>query len=171
MKNLFALFLLPLLAFAVKEDWKTVALDEQAMIVFPVEPQYDETSGNRIWMADIDSTSRCTAMVLDFEDRGWDSIQMEAELVNPDAFEIFKQGLLDKMEGATIIEENDYKEGNVTHFDFVLSIAEEGGTVYYLYNKNYFVGTKMYTLNFYQAERQEDEIAKRFFESFKVKEL
>lgn len=171
MKNLILLFLLPLLSFAVIEDAKTVALDEQAVIDFPVEPRYDEHSGNKVWMGDIDSTSKCTAMVLNFEEKGWDSVQIEAELGNPEAFEIFKQGLLDRMEGATIIEENEIKEGEVAHFDFVLEITEAGGTEYYLYNKNYFVGNKMYTLNFYQAERKEDEVAKRFFESFKVKEL
>ena len=148
-----------------------VNMDEKATVIFPETPAYSDRSGNKVWTAEIDSASRCMAMVLDFENYGWDTAQIAEEFNNPNAFEEFKSSILNKMDGATIIGENERTEGGVTCFEFVIDMGNESGEINYLYTKNYFTGTKMYTLSFYQAEEKEDEVAERFFKSFKVKEL
>ena len=171
MKNLFLIFLLPLLAFTVTSDWEMVSMDEQATVIFPVKPTYNEQSGNKVWTAEIDSASRCTAMFLDFEKYVFDSTEIKQQFNTLNALEEFKKGLLNKMEGATLIAQNEKTEGGVTCFEFMIEMGKEAEELNYMYNKSYFVGTKMYALTFYQLQEKKDEVAERFFKSFKVKEM
>jgi hypothetical protein len=169
MKKWIVLLLLPVLAFTVS-DWKTVKVDDRVSVDFPTEPEQKEMSGNAVWVADVETGSRCMVMVLDFEKFGLDSAKLSEEMQKPEALEDFRNGVLGQIQGATLISEKASTVLGHKAFDFVIDMGKEDTAVLNkMYNKNIFIGSKMYSMSFYEKDSHpEDALRAKFFGSFKL---
>lgn len=169
-KQLLLWVLLPLMAFTSIE-WITVSLDQRASIDFPIAPTEKEMSGNPTWIADVSNDARCMAMTLDFKNFGLDSAQLAAEMASPKFYDDFKGGVLGQMPGSTLISE---KKGTIQGYktaEYVINMGKtDTNSLNVMHNKNIFVGSRMYTLNFFEKNgKPQDKARNQFFNSFKVK--
>ena len=164
------LLLLPLLAF-VTADWVNVQLNSRVSVSFPVKPDEKEMSGNAVWVADANADSRCMAMVLDFEKFGMDSAALAAEMGKETSFEQFKEGILGQIVGASLISEKKTTTNGYMTFEYVIDMGKtDTSALNLMYNKNIFIGSKMYSLSFYEKTlKRQPEARTKFFNSFKVK--
>jgi len=162
--------ILPLMAFTSFE-WVTFSLDERVSVDFPVKPEQKEVSGNITWVAEENSNSRCMAMVLDFKNFGVDSAQLAAEFSNPKFAEDFKEGVLGQLSGASTISEKITTTLGYKTLEYVFDMGKKDtSSLNMMYNKNIFVGSKMYTMSFFEKNgKPQDETRNKFFKSFKLK--
>jgi hypothetical protein len=169
-KGLLIALFLPFVAFTTF-DWLTVSLDEKVSVDFPSEPEKNEMSGNPVWVANPNADSRCMTMVLDFEKFGMDAEMVKAEMGKPESFEGFKTGILSQMKGATIVEEKSTTIQGYTAFEFIVDMpAKDTAGLGTMYNKNIFVGSKMYNLSFFEKkDKPQEENRNKFFNSLKIK--
>lgn len=166
-KHLLLFLLLPFLAFAAA-DWITVKLDEQVSIHFPEQPKVKDSNGNPLWAADVDSTARCVAMIIDFEKMGLDSATLYAELNKEGMFEQFRNGFMGKLEGATLVSEKQSTAEGRYVFDFTVDLEKKLSGFNRLYNRNIFIGTKMYSLTFYEIKgKPRDAWRNKYFNSIR----
>jgi hypothetical protein len=169
-KTLLILAFLPLVAF-VTADWIAVKLDDRVSVNFPSVPQQNEKSGNTIWMADGNDASRCMAMVMDFSQYGLDSAGLASEMGKPESFEQFRDGVVGQIEGSSVIsEKNTFINGRKV-FEFLIDMGKADSSAFNkMYNRNYFIGTKMYSLSFFEKnDKPQPELRNKFFNSFKAK--
>lgn len=167
MKNLFVLFLLPLLSFNFLADWHSYKLDERASILFPITPTEEGAEGNKMWIANIDSTSRCMVMIMDFGKLGMDSAQVAEEFAQEDSYEIFKKDLMEGIGKGELIDGKVTTTHGYKTFEFVINIRQDASIPNYMYNKNIFVGNKMYVLYFFELNKTaKNEHRDKFFQSF-----
>jgi len=168
-KILVSLFVLPLLSF-VLADWITVKLDDHVHIDFPSEPITTNYGGNPVWVKDIDSTSRCMALVVDMGKMGLDSTQMAAEFEKPETFTQFRESMMANMPGAVMISEKKTRANGNNTFEFLVNMEKVNeGAVTRMYSKNIFYGTKMYSLSFYEMKSgPQPELREKFFNSFRL---
>jgi len=170
MKKLSVLFLLPLLAFNFINDWQPVTLADRITILFPLKPMESEMSGNKVWIADPDENSRCMAMVIDFGLMGMDTLQMEEEFGRPEAFEEFRDGVVRQLDNALLLKESNTTENGHRTFAFDLKKPGDSLSMNYMYIRNYFIGTKLIALNYFEMKRTEkNEVREKFFNSLKAK--
>jgi hypothetical protein len=169
-KKLFALLLLPSLAFATTIDWITVRLDDRVSVAFPAKPEEKEMSGNAVWVADSGPNARCMAMVLDFEKFGMDSATLAGEMGKDESFAQFKEGILGQIEGATLISEKKTTTSGKMTFEYVIDMGKKDtAALNKMYNKNIFIGNKMYSFSFYEKDHLPQTAAReKFFNSFKL---
>ena len=171
MKKLFAaLLVLPFFAF-VGSDWVTVKLDERVTVSFPTEPEKKDMSGNSVWVRDIDKDARCMALIVDFLKFGMGSAGLAAEMMRDEAFGEFRDGALGQMAGSTIISERKDTINGKTYFEYVIDMGklDQPDALNIMYSRNIFVGSKMYTLSFYEKNKlPREEERKKFFSSFKL---
>ena len=171
MKKQFLFWLiLPLMAFTSLE-WVTFSLDERASVDFPVKPEKSEVSGNVTWVADPNSNSRCLAMVLDFKNYGMDSAQLATELNGTKFAEDFKGGILGQLPGASTVSEKVTSTLGYKTLEYVIDMGKKDtSSLNMMYNRNIFVGAKMYTMSFFEKTgKPQDETRNKFFNSFKLK--
>jgi hypothetical protein len=171
MKKRFLFWLiLPLMAFTSFE-WVTVSIDERVSVDFPVKPAQSETSGNPIWTADANSDSRCMAMVIDFKNFGMDSVQLAAEMGNPEFYEDFKKGVLGQIEGSSIISEKITTTLGYKTFEYVINMGKKDtSSLNIMYNRNVFAGAKLYAINFFEkTAKPQEQIRNQYFRSIKIK--
>ena len=168
-KRFLILLLLPLMAFTVT-DWFTVKLDERVSINFPAEPETKEMGGNPVWIREIDSNSRCMAMTLDFEKLGMDSAMVAVEMQKPATFEQFKNGVLGQMPGSSVISGKQSVTDGHNTFEYVIDMGKKSPKEFnVMYNRNVFIGSKMYSLSFFEKPGQpREEMRNKFFSSMKV---
>jgi hypothetical protein len=167
-KQLLLLFLAPLFAFTTI-DWTTVQLDEYVSASFPSTPTDREMSGNAVKMTDIGTSARCMSMIIDFEKMGVTAEQIAQEMKTPAAFENFRNSMIAQISGGKIIAEKNTMEQGYPCFEFTISMGSEAQ--YAIMNtRNVFVGSKLYTLSFFEAKESAlKETRERFLASFKVK--
>lgn len=170
-KKLLALLLLPALAFATTFEWISVQLDERVNVSFPAKPEEKEMSGNAVWVADAGLNGRCMAMVLDFEKFGMDSAMLAGEMGKEESFAQFKEGILGQIEGSTLISEKKTTTAGKMTFEYVIDMGKtDTAALNKMYNKNIFIGNKMYSLSFYEKNNNPQPAARnQFFNSFKLK--
>jgi hypothetical protein len=170
-KKFLAFLFLPMLAFAATTDWVNVNLDERVSVSFPNQPEEKEMSGNAVWVADASNDARCMAMVLDFEKFGMDSVMLAAEMGKEESFTQFKEGILGQIEGATLISERKTTTAGKMTFEYVIDMGKnDTAALNKMYNKNVFIGNKMYSLSFYEKDgKPQTEARNKFFNSFKLK--
>ena len=168
-KQLFALIFLPLMAFA-PFDWLTMSLDDKVSVDFPSKPKETEMSGNPVMIADVDKDSRCMSMVMDFKSLGMDSTQLAEEMKKPESLGQFKEGILGQIPGSSLISEKRTTTMGYTSFEFVIDMGRNDTSVLnIMHNRNIFVGSKMYSLSFYEKTGKPQETnRKRFFNSLKI---
>jgi len=169
MKKTLLLLFVPLLAFATA-DWVSVKLDNRVSVHFPVKPEEKEMSGNDVWVADAGPNARCMAMVLDFEKFGMDSTMLAAEMGKEESFSQFKEGILGQIEGSSLISEKKTTVAGKMCFEYVIDMGKtDTAALNKMYNKNVFIGNKMYSLSFYEKDaKPQVESRNKFFNSFKV---
>jgi hypothetical protein len=168
MKKTLLLLFVPLLAFATA-DWVNVKLDERVSVTFPVTPEEKQMSGNAVWVADFGPNARCMAMVMDFEKFGMDSAMVAGEMGKEESFTQFKEGILGKIEGSTLISEKKTTVAGKMCFEYIIDMGKKDtAALNKMYNKNVFIGNKMYSLSFYEKEgKPQLEARNKFFNSFK----
>jgi hypothetical protein len=169
-KLLLISFFLPLFAFS-GIDWIRVKIDDRFSVDFPAKPEERELSGNPVWVADVNDDSRCMLMTFDFGKQGLDSVALATEMNRAGAFEEFRDGVLEQMEGSFIVSERNTKFNGYTSFEYVINMGKnEEGVLNIMYNKNIFVNDKMYSLSFYEKDKNPQEDARRnFFSSIIVR--
>jgi len=169
-KQLLFWLILPLMAFA-SIDWVTVSIDKKVSIDFPVKPEQSEMSGNPVWTADVNSDSRCMAMIIDFKNFGMDSAQVAAEMGKPEAYEDFKNGVLGQMQGSSLISEKTTTTLGYKTFEFVINMGKKDtSSLNIMHNKNIFVGAKLYAMNFFEKNgKPQDQMRNQYFRSVKIK--
>lgn len=169
MKKTLLLLFVPLLAFATA-DWVNVKLDDRVSVNFPATPDEKEMSGNAVWVADAGPNARCMAMVLDFAKFGMDSVTLAAEMGKEVSFTEFKQGILGQIEGSTLISEKKTTVAGKMCFEYVIDMGKtDTAALNKMYNKNVFIGNKMYSLSFYEKDdKPQPEARNKFFNSFKL---
>ena len=171
MKKQFLFWLiLPLMAFTGIE-WVTFSIDERVSIDFPMKPKQSESSGNPVWIADANSDSRCMAMVIDFKNFGMDSAQVASEMSKPEAYEDFKNGVLGQIEGSSIVSEKITTFLGYKTFEYIINMGKKDtSSLNIMYNKNIFVGAKLYAMNFFEKNgKPQDQHRDQFFRSIKIK--
>jgi hypothetical protein len=171
MKKLLLLsFLLPLLSFS-GFDWINVDIDDRFSVKFPSQPVEKEMQGNPVWVSDINDDSRCMLMVFDFGKLGMDSLAVSEEMSTTTSFAEFRDGVLGQIEGASIISEKKDKVGGYMCFEFVIDMGkEDDNSLNIMYNKNIFVGSKMYSLSFYEKNNNPQAQSRNvFFRSILIK--
>lgn len=169
-KGFWFLLMLPLLAF-VSFDWVTVSLDNRVSVDFPVQPEQGDQSGNPTWVASVNSNGRCMTMIVDFKNFGMDSAQLATEMTNPQFSEDFKGGVLGQLPGASIISEKKNPTLGYKTLEYLIDMGKKDTSVFnIMYNKNIFVGSKMYTLTFFEKTgKPQDKARDQFFNSIKIK--
>jgi hypothetical protein len=169
MKKTLLLLFVPLLAFATI-DWVIVKLDSRVSVSFPIKPEEKDMSGNPVWVADANKDSRCMVMVIDFQKFGMDSVALAAEMEKEEAFDQFKDGILGQIEGSSLISEKKTTVAGKTSFEYIIDMGKKDtAALNKMYNKNVFIGNKMYSLSFYEKEgKPQDALRDKFFASFKL---
>lgn len=168
-KTLIALCLLPLLAF-VTADWVTIKLDDRVSIDFPAQTEPQDLGGNFMWLHQINDDARCMVMTMDFAKLGMDSAVLADEMGKPESFQQFREGVVAEMEEAAVLSEKNTVVNGHRVFEFLVNMGPDSSKLNRMYNKNIFVGTKMYSLNFFEKEgKPQAELRNRFFNSFKAK--
>ena len=169
-KQFFFWVILPLMAFA-SIDWVTVSIDKRVTVDFPVKPVQSESSGNPMWTADANSDSRCMAMIIDFKNFGMDSAQVAGEMSKPEAYEDFKNGVLGQIEGSSIVSEKITTFLGYKTFEYIINMGKKDtSSLNIMYNKNIFVGAKLYAMNFFEKNgKPQDQQRDQFFRSIKIK--
>jgi hypothetical protein len=169
MKNLLvSLLFLPMMAFVVS-DWVAVRLDDHVSVEFPSTPINSESQGHPVWVQDVDSNSRCMAMIVDFAQYGLDSMQLQEELKKPEMYEVFRNNLIAQLPGAKVMsEKNTLTDGRIT-YEFAIDMNKNDNELNYLYNRNIFFGTKVYSMSFYEKKNAPRiNTRNKFFNSFLV---
>ena len=169
-KTLIAFFFLPLLAF-VAVDWVTIKLDGRTSIDFPSQTESKDMGGNPLWIQEINKDARCMAMVFDFGKLGLDSASLAAEMGKPESFEQFKQGVVGQMEGASVISEKNTTINGRKVFEYLIDMGtKDTSELNRMYNRNIFIGEKMYTLSFFERGKSpQAQLRNKFFNSFREK--
>lgn len=169
-KQFFVWLLLPLMAFTSIE-WVTVSIDKKVSLDFPMKPVQSESGGNPMWTADVNSDSRCMALIIDFKNFGMDSAQVAAEMIKPEFYTDFKGGVLGQIEGASMISEKITTFLGYKTFDYVINMnKKDEGALNIMYNKNIFVGDKLYSINFFEKNgKPQDQLREQFYSSVKIK--
>lgn len=169
-KTLIAFLFLPLFAF-VTTEWVTITLDQRASIDFPSAAEPKDLNGNAMWLQDIGKDARCMVMILDFSRMGVDSAALADEMSRPEAFEQFKQGVVGQMQGASVLSEKNTAVNGHKVFEYLIDMGTaDSSALDRMYNQNYFIGTKMYSLSFFEKNsKPQADLRKKFFSSFKVK--
>ncbi|TMI95580.1 MAG: hypothetical protein E6H08_06465 [Bacteroidetes bacterium] len=169
-KQFLFLLILPLMAFA-SIDWVRVSIDKGVSIDFPVKPKESEMSGNPVWTADANSDSRCMAMMIDFKNLGLDSAQLATEMQEPGFYDDFKKGVLGQIEGSSIISEKITATSGYRTFEYVIDGGKKDTSSWnIMYNKNIFVGAKLYTMNFFEKNgKPQDKVRDQYFRSIRIK--
>jgi hypothetical protein len=170
-KGLWVLLLLPFMAFA-SFDWLTVTIDDKVSVEFPTQPEKQDMQGNDVWLANHGTNARCMTMVLDFEKFGMDAEMVKAEMGKPESFEGFKTGILSQMEGASIVAEKSTTTNGYITYEFTVDMGKKDTAAGpgMMYNRNIFVGSKMYNLSFFETKGKPMETDRnRFLNSIKIK--
>jgi hypothetical protein len=168
MKKYFILFLLPLLAFGIIE-WTTVNLDDRVSVQFPSTPTSSETRGNPMWIADIDTNSRCMALLVDLGKMGLDSATFTPMLEQDAFYEQFKTSTINSIGDVKFVEERKFKIDGRYAYEFVLEKETPDLKFNYkrVYIRSLFLGTRIYSLSFFQKQPADDQ-RQKFFESVRV---
>jgi hypothetical protein len=168
MKKYFILFLSPLLAFALLE-WTTVKLDDRVSVQFPSAPSLSEIGGNPMWIADIDTNSRCMAITVDLGKKGLDSATFTPMLEQDEFYEQYRTSTINSIGDIKFVEEKRFKIGGRYAYEFVLEKEMPDMKFNYkrVYIRSLFVGTKVYSLSFFQKQPADDQ-RQKFFESLTV---
>ncbi|HEU0109228.1 MAG TPA: hypothetical protein VFQ73_00065 [Flavisolibacter sp.] len=167
-KTVFAFLLIPFLSF-VTADWITTKIDERTSIEFPTETESKDLNGNTMWLNQISEDARCMVMVMDFAKMGADSATLAEEMNRPESYEQFKQGVVGEIEGASLIsEKNTHWKGYKT-FEFLIDMGKTETGLNRMYSKSIFIGTKMYSLSFFEKNtKPQPALRNKFFNSFKA---
>lgn len=157
------------MAFTLVNDWKTVKLDSRVSVAFPGEPEVEDKGGNPMWKTIIDDQALCMAMIIDFEKLGMDSASLATEMVKDDQFAAFRDGILGKMPGSSVVSERKRTVSGHLTYDFLINMGKDANSINKMYNRNIFVGSKLYSLSFLENDNQpEKELREAFFSSFKI---
>ena len=169
MKKYLVLFLFPSLAFAILE-WTTVKLDDRVSVQFPSAPTSSESGGNPMWIADIDTNSRCMALLVDLGKMGLDSATFTPMLEQDAFYEQFKTSTINSIGDIKFVEERKFKIGGRYAYELVLEKETPDTRFNYkrVYIRSHFVGTKIYSLSFFQKKPADDQ-RQKFFESLQVR--
>ncbi|GAA4336329.1 hypothetical protein [Flaviaesturariibacter amylovorans] len=167
-KLLLAGLLLPFLAFTLIE-WTPVQLDEKYTVAFPGEPKKaTDENGTSLWTLEAtDSNTVYLAMLIDFTKLGLDSSTMAVVLTQPEFFDEYQKGILGKLPNGKLVSSTtgEYKGYPVTNYKFTM---KEGAVTYY--SKNFFIGTRVYSLSYLQKKDQVESAERdRFFGSFNLR--
>jgi hypothetical protein len=167
MRKLFLFaFLLPLAAFT-RLDWSPVKLDDRVSLSFPSQPTQSEFNGNQMWMSDIDAGTRVMAMIVDMEKLGVDSASLTPYLDQPEFYESFRNGALNNMPGATLVDEKHFQINGVHVYDMAVKYDDPSKSKYTkVYIRNMILGSKIYALNFFE-NKSTDNLRNKFFDSFR----
>jgi hypothetical protein len=89
----------------------------------------------------------------------------------PEAFEQFKGGVVGQLAGASVISEKNTTINGRKVFEYLIDMGKkDSSALNRMYNRNIFIGAKMYTLSFFEKnEKPQAELRNKFFNSFKVK--
>jgi len=169
-KILLALFLLPLLAYSYA-DWVDLEIDKRMTVSLPVNPEKKDLNGNETWVADVNSDARCLVVVVDFSRFGLDSAGVANEMGNEKSFEEFKTGLLGQIPDAKVISEVNTTYNGKRCFEFIVDMGKKDtSALNKMYNKNIFIGSKMYSFSFYEKNHSSQRVSKdKFFNSIRIK--
>ena len=169
-KTLIAFLFLPLFAF-VAADWVTIKLDDRASIDFPSAAVPKDLNGNSMWLQDIGKDARCMVMIMDFSRMGVDSAALADEMSRPEAFEQFKEGVVGQMQGASILSEKNTAIHGHKVFEYLIDMGtKDTSALDRMYNQNYFIGAKMYSLSFFEKNsKPQAGLRNKFFTSFTIK--
>jgi hypothetical protein len=169
-KTLLAFLFLPLFAF-MASDWVTVKLDDRASIDFPSATGPKDLNGNTMWMHEISKDARCMAMIVDFGQMGLDSAALLEEMSRPESFEQFKAGVAGQIAGSSVISEKNTSINGHKVFEYLIDMGKKDtSALNRMYNQNYFIGAKMYSLSFFEkSHKPQAELRNKFFNSFKAK--
>jgi hypothetical protein len=168
MKKYFILLLLPLLAFGAFE-WVSVKIDERVSIDFPSSPMQSEVSGNQTWIIDLDSNSRCMAMIVDLGKMGLDSASFTPLLDQDDFYEQYKTSTINSIGSINFVEGKRLRVLGRPAYDMVLE--KEAPDLKFNYKRVYirsvFLGMKLYAFSFFQKKPADDQ-RQKFFESLRI---
>jgi len=169
-KQLLLAFILPFFAFNSIESVR-VELDDRVSVEFPETPEEKTMNGNQVWVSDVGSDARCMVMVLDFAKFGMDSAAVADEMSREESFRTFKDGILGEMEGATLISEQKTTTLGYTTFAYHIDMGKtDTEALNVMYNRNVFIGRKMYSLSFYEKPGKPNaDKRNHFFKSFKAR--
>jgi hypothetical protein len=157
------------MAFSVA-DWFSVKLDERVSVSFPGEPMMKDSGGNPMWVHEGDSISRYMALVIDFEKLGMDSAMLASEMGKPETFEQFKNGVLSQMSGASLISEKQSVTEGRHMYEYVFDMGKKDSNEFnIMHNRNIFIGSKMYSLSFFEkTNKPQEDLRNKFFTSLKT---
>ncbi len=170
LKTVLILLILPLFAF-IKADWFSQAIDSKASISFPGKPEKAVQPNGDTWTFTSELTT-CSVAIIDMKALGMDSAAVKEMLADPKSLLEFRNGLLGEMKGSTLIGEAESKLGGYPSYEFTVdrSSSKADADKLILYNKNVFVGDKIYGLYYYERKARLQESDRiQFFNSFKVK--
>lgn len=168
-KTLIALLFLPMLAF-VSADWVTTKLDDRASIDFPAQIESQDLGGNPMWLHQINNEARCMVMIMDFSKMGMDSATLADEMAKPESFAQFREGVVGEIAGSSVLSEKNTSFNGHKAFEFLIDMGKDSSKLNRMYNKNIFIGTKMYSISFFEKEgKPQAELRNKFFNSFKAK--
>jgi hypothetical protein len=167
----FLLLILPIVCMSfIMQDWVTVSLDEKVSLAFPVKPEEVASDGSHVWNATDEAGSKYLAVVVDFAAFGIDSATLAKQLQGTAFYKGFASSMLDKFEGATIVSEEITKLSGWPAYKMEVQLPGKSGAATKLYGLNVFIGTKVYSSSFYEAEGPPQQANRaKFFNSLTVK--
>lgn len=170
MKRGWLVLLLPVMGF-VLHDWVRVKIDEHVSVEFPSQPEKKNMLGNIIWSQNVDSNSRCMAASADFADYGMDSTVLAMQYTRDSFMILIRDHVMSQVKGCKIISQYRIQVDDHLAYEFAFEKLHPDSSFTFkkFYNRDILVGTKMYTLSFYEKPNTEDKASReRFFHSFKV---
>ena len=110
-------------------------------------------------------------MMIDFKNLGLDSAQLATEMQEPGFYDDFKKGVLGQIEGSSIISEKITATSGYRTFEYVIDGGKKDTSSWnIMYNKNIFVGAKLYTMNFFEKNgKPQDKVRDQYFRSIRIK--
>ncbi|MFD0940901.1 hypothetical protein [Pedobacter boryungensis] len=164
MQHKLILFLLfsPVLFITIL-TWERVKLDESVSVSFPSKPEKSMMDDKPIWIATIDSTSKCMAMITDFEKLGVDKLKWAERLKQKETYQTIKSGMLRGSPGAVILNESITTFKGKPAYIVKMDLKGEKEDFNIAYVMNVFIETKMYSLMFMETYNNPHEADKQTF--------
>jgi len=149
--------------------WEQVKLDENASISFPSKPDKTIFEGKQVWIASVDSTAQCMAMITDLKKMGLDANTLAERLKRKETYQTIKGGMLRGSPGAIALSESITTFKGKPAYILKLDLKGEKEDFNIAYILTVYVNVKMYTFTFMEKYQNPHEADKnKFWNSLKL---
>ncbi|MBB2145306.1 hypothetical protein GM921_07420 [Pedobacter sp. LMG 31464] len=167
-KLILFLLLAPVL-FVSTFAWELVKLDENVSISFPSKPEKTIFEGKHVWIATVDSTAQCMAMITDLKKLGADVNTLTEQLKRKETYQILKSGMLRGSPGAVVLSESITTFKGKPAYRIKLDLKGEKEDYNIAHILTVYINAKMYTITFMETYQSSHEADKnKFWNSLKL---